>query len=100
MSTNLKHIDIFPNVKTLTTVNTTLTEIILPLNATKITIQPQKALYLCTSGTDGGAVGSDRFEIPANQPLEITLTTTRKRAAVIYIAGQTQSGSVNVLLEF
>ena len=88
----------FPHIKTFS-VSTTLTEIQLGSNARFVTIQSTKKLYLATNGTDGGAVGSDFFEIPASQPLELKMTSGSRNKRSIFVACHSATGNVNLLVE-
>lgn len=98
MSVDLRSHESYPHILTFT-VSTTLTEIQLGNVPKFITIQSTKKLYVTTTGTDGGAVGSDKFEIPADNALELKLSEGYRANRSIFLATDSSTSAVNLLLE-
>lgn len=99
MATDLRSTNSFPFFQDVS-VSTNWTEIILPPNAKRITIGASAALYVGQNGaTDSGVVGANKGFVTANNYLELELKFDTQRATSIFVAAQTGTATVNIILE-
>lgn len=85
-------------------IQTTATQITFPKEVKKITIGSSGALNYSFEGNDGDAFGDgqdiEHFAfVPANNMMEITIETGRQGNRSIYIAQQSSTGFVSIVLE-
>ena len=100
MATDLRGVSKFPHFKVFTA-NTNATEIQLPSQCSKVTIGSQASpLYIGQNDcTDGDAMPADKMFVPSNNSIEIKIGRGNSRATSIFIASQSGSASVSVVLE-
>lgn len=99
MATNLTLANSFPYIYVVS-VGTTWNEIQLPIGAKRVTIGAAAALYIGQNGaTDSGAVGTHKAFVTSNNYLELELKNDTQRATSIFVAAQTGTASVSIILE-
>ena len=99
MATDLSSSNSFPFIYVVS-VGTTWNEIVLPLGAKRVTIGASAALYVGQNGaSDSGAVGTHKAFVTSNNYLELELKNDTQRASSIFVAAQTGTASVSIILE-
>ena len=99
MATELSATNAYPFFKVVS-VGTTATEIIIPEGARKVTLGASSALYVAQNGgTDGGTMPADKAFVTASNYLELTFKYNTQRATSIFVAAQTGTASVSIILE-
>ena len=100
MSQDLRGVSKFPHFKVFTA-NTNATEILLPSQCSKVTIGSQASpLFVGQNDcTDGDAMPSDKMFVPSNNSIEIKIGRGNSRATSVFIAAQSGTATVAVLLE-
>jgi len=100
MSQDLRAVSKFPHFKVFTA-NTNATEILLPSQCSKVTIGSQASpLFVGQNDcTDGDAMPSDKMFVPSNNSIEIKIGRGNSRATSVFIAAQSGTASVAVVLE-
>ena len=99
MATDLSSSNSFPFIYVVS-VGTTWSEIVLPLGAKRVTIGAAAALYVGQNGaTDSGAVGTHKAFVTSNNYLEMELKNDTQRATSVFVAAQTGTASVSIILE-
>jgi hypothetical protein len=99
MATNLTAANSYPYFNVVS-VSTTWMEIQLPSSAKRITIGASAALYVGQNGaTDSGAVGTHKAFVTSNNYLELELKNDTQRASSVFVAAQTGTVAVSIILE-
>jgi len=99
MATDLSSSNSFPFIYVVS-VGTTWNEIVLPLGAKRVTIGASSALYVGQNGaSDSGVVGTHKAFVTSNNYLELELKNDTQRASSIFVAAQTGTASVSIILE-
>ena len=99
MATNLTSANSFPFIYVVS-VGTTWNEIQLPTGAKRVTIGASAALYVGQNGaSDSGAVGTHKAFVTSNNYLELELKNDTQRSTSIFVAAQTGTASVSIILE-
>lgn len=83
------------------TAGTTTTEINLPSQTRSVTVgSASAALFVALNGaTDGGSIPLHRAFIPSGNYISFKLGRNREKPRSIFIAGQTGSSEVSIILE-
>lgn len=100
MSEDLRGVNKFPHFKVFTA-DTNANEILLPSQCSKVTIGSQAShLFVGQNDcTDGDAMPNDKMFVPSNNSIEIKIGRGNSRATSIFVASQSGSASVAVVLE-
>ena len=99
MATDLQFTNAFPFIYVIS-VGTTWSQIILPVNAKRVTIGASTALYIGKNGaSDSGVVGTHKAFVTSNNYLELELKNDTQRASSIFVAAQSGTASVSIILE-
>jgi len=99
MATNLTTTNSYPFFYAVS-ISTTWSEIQIPTNAKRITLGSSSALYVGQNGaTDSGAVGTHKAFVTSNNYLELDLKQDSQRATSIFVAAQTGTATVSIILE-
>lgn len=100
MALDYRSVNSFPTIKTFSG-NTSNTEILVPANASFMTIQsPAHKIIVATAGTDGGSPVADRIEILSGGSIELRLAKGNNRQGSIYIATSSSSAAdINLIFE-
>lgn len=99
MATDLQFTNAFPFIYVIS-VGTTWSQIILPVNAKRVTIGASTALYVGQNGaSDSGVVGTHKAFVTSNNYLELELKNDTQRASSIFVAAQSGTASVSIILE-
>jgi hypothetical protein len=99
MATNLTSANSFPYIYVVS-VGTTWNEIQLPTGAKRVTIGASAALYVGQNGaSDSGAVGTHKAFVTSNNYLELELKNDSQRASSVFVAAQTGTVAVSIILE-
>lgn len=99
MAIDLKNINEFPYIKTIS-VDTSTTQIELPSAARTVKIGSEASiLYIAQNGaTDGGVIPADRVFVPAGNIIDMKLGIGLQRKN-IFVATKSGTGSATILLE-
>lgn len=99
MATNLTTTNSYPFFYAVS-ISTTWSEIQIPTNAKRITLGSSSALYVGQNGaTDSGAVGTHKAFVTSNNYLELDLKQDTQRATSIFVAAQSGTATVSIILE-
>jgi len=99
MATNLTTTNSYPFFYAVS-ISTTWSEIQIPTNAKRITLGSSSALYVGQNGaTDSGAVGTHKAFVTSNNYLELDLKQDSQRATSIFVAAQSGTATVSIILE-
>lgn len=88
----------FPSFKNFTG-STTWTEIKLPSNCNRIQVGSTSALYISNVGEDGGTVGTHKGFIVSSNYLTVSIGKGATRDSVIYVAGQSGTPDISIIME-
>jgi hypothetical protein len=100
MSLDYRALNTFPLIKTFSA-STSNTEILVPANASFMTVQsPSHKIFVATDGTDGGAPSAHRVEITSGGSMELRLAKGSNRQISIFIATNgASSADINLVFE-
>jgi hypothetical protein len=100
MSLDYRSLNTFPLIKTFSA-STSNTEILVPANASFMTVQsPSHKIFVATDGTDGGSPSAHRVEISSGGSIELKLAKGYNRQVSIYIATHAAaSADINLVFE-
>ena len=101
MAEDLTGQNVFPYFHNFTALDSETTEIKLPSTCSRISIGSQsKALYICRNdASDGGSVPSKKGFVPSSNYLSLQIGKGLERTGSIFIASQSGSADVSVILE-
>ena len=101
MAEDLRSANIYPHIHVFTASDSTTTEIQLPSEANRITVgSSNKALFICQNGaSDGGSIPSNKAFVPSANYLQFKIGRGKNRADSIFIASQSGSATVTLILE-
>ena len=97
---DLKAINLFPHFHNFTA-SSNMTQVVIPDSAKRVSVGSNvQALYIAQNGaTDGGSVPTHKGFIPKSNYLPINMGRGYNRSESIYIATQTGSAEVSIILE-
>ena len=100
MAEDYRSVRAYPAFKNFTG-STNWTEVLLPSNCSRVQVGSTGALYITNDATEGeaAAASSNKGFIVASNYLEFKLGKGSTRDSVIYIAGQSGTPDISVIIE-